>query len=374
MSQPPQSPARLLHIDGLRGIALVLIHHLVTPLLPSVPGAVSGYALAALTLGYTGVDLFFVLSGYLIGGILLDHRESPRLFRVFYLRRACRILPIATVLILLVFIALRAGLYEAPETTPAPWPMPAYLLFTTNLWMAAAGQWGFLPLAHLWSLAIEEQFYLAAPALVWIAKTKWLPLVLGGVVVFALSFRLGVLLSGPERSLVAAMLPFGRMDGIGLGMLVAWLLRRPESRARCAHHRPVLLASLIIGAAGCALLTRMHAINGGPEMAAWGYTWVSLWFATFVLYLETNPGSRFRTLLSLRPIVALGRYSYFIYLFQFLVPGLAVGLFFHHRAAIVPLSSWVELTAGLAVLLLAAMASWRWIESPLIARGRRQAY
>jgi len=94
---PIASSTRVRYLDGLRGIAIgfVLIHHFVVPLLGNVPGSPGAYAAAILTLSYSGVDLFFVLSGYLIGGILLDHRESPRLFTMFYVRRAARILPLA---------------------------------------------------------------------------------------------------------------------------------------------------------------------------------------------------------------------------------------------------------------------------------------
>jgi peptidoglycan/LPS O-acetylase OafA/YrhL len=155
---------RLLHLDGLRGIAigLVLIHHFVVPLFGNVPGSPGGYLGAAFTLSYTGVDLFFVLSGYLIGGILLDHRDSPRLFATFYIRRATRILPLAAVCIAVILGSQAIGLYAAPEGG-RPWPTAVYLLFATNLSMVRANDWGYRPLSHLWSLAIEEQFYLLAP-------------------------------------------------------------------------------------------------------------------------------------------------------------------------------------------------------------------
>src|SRR5471032_1355572 len=140
---------RIRHLDGLRGcaIALVLVHHFVAPLLGNVPASPGAYVAAVLTLSYTGVDLFFVLSGYLIGGILLDHRDSPRLYGTFYARRAARILPLAGLCVAVILAAQRAGLYGAgPAEGGAPWPVAAYLLFATNLSMTWASDWGYRPL------------------------------------------------------------------------------------------------------------------------------------------------------------------------------------------------------------------------------------
>src|SRR6267143_4059987 len=99
---PLELSARILELDGIRGIAIgmVLVAHFLE--IVSRPGSPLAYALVPLRLTWSGVDLFFVLSGFLIGGILLDARESSNYFRVFYTRRFFRIVPIYAVLLLFV--------------------------------------------------------------------------------------------------------------------------------------------------------------------------------------------------------------------------------------------------------------------------------
>ncbi len=373
MSQPPS--ARLRHLDGLRGIAilLVLVHHFVIPLLGEKIGSIGAYVTAALTLTYTGVDLFFVLSGYLIGGILLDHRDSPSLFTVFYVRRAMRILPLAMLCVFVLLTAQRAGLYGPPDGG-APWPMAVYLFFVTNLWMAAGGDWGYRPLSPLWSLGIEEQFYLVAPWLIRFvprARTHWLLLAFALLAPFA---RLMLIATGRDFAFAASMLPFGRMDSLGLGMLAAWLVRSPAAGAWFRQRRAFLPGLIILAGLGCATLTKLRAGNASSIMAAWGYSVVAVFYAGLLLFGEIRRDSRLNRVLSITPLVLLGRYSYFLYLFQGFAIGLVVGIVFHARLMITNAESWPQLAVGFAGLLALAALSWHWLESPLIALGRRRTY
>jgi peptidoglycan/LPS O-acetylase OafA/YrhL len=368
------SPARILALDGLRGvaIALVLIHHFVVPLLGNILGSPGAYLAAALTLSYTGVDLFFVLSGYLIGGILLDHRDSPQLFTTFYLRRAVRILPICLLCIVTILGAQADGLYGPPQGS-RPWPAAVYFLFSTNLWMAAVGDWGYRPLSHLWSLGIEEQFYLGAPWLIRWIRPERIGILLLGFILFAPCVRLALLAAG-ENSFTVAMLPFDRMDALGFGLLSAWGMRNPILRMWC-ERRPNLLPSLMgIAAVGCMALTKLRAGNGSLPMSAWGYTVMAVFYSSWLLLCETHPASKLCQLLSTTPLVLLGRWSYFIYLFQGLIIGIVVSLVFRGHLAIGAPTTWLQLVVGLAGLLVVAAASWRWFETPFIAWGRRWCY
>src|SRR6266446_4286628 len=91
-----KSSLRVPELDGLRGIAilLVIVWHYAVELFAREPGSTAAYGLAVLRLSWSGVDLFFVLSGFLIGGILIDNRGARNYFRVFYFRRVCRIVPL----------------------------------------------------------------------------------------------------------------------------------------------------------------------------------------------------------------------------------------------------------------------------------------
>ncbi|NBP23505.1 MAG: acyltransferase, partial [Proteobacteria bacterium] len=161
MSEAPQRPGHNAAIDGLRGIAIlaVWLFHLHPPLLPG---------------GFLGVDAFFVLSGFLIQGLVATDLESGRFsFREFYLRRALRLLPNATLTILATLVLWNLCLPPNAAIQPG-----LHGLFTlanlSNLfvWKHLGSYWGEAaenaPLTHFWSLGIEEQFYLFFPGLLWL--------------------------------------------------------------------------------------------------------------------------------------------------------------------------------------------------------------
>ena len=130
----------------------------------------------ALCLTGSGVDLFFVISGFLITGILVEKRGSAHFFRTFYVRRALRILPLYFLLLLSYVVC--AGLWNESSPTwmhqfahPLPWW--SYLTLTQNIAMAMRGDFGPLWLSVTWSLAVEEQFYWVMPVLVAVLSPRW---------------------------------------------------------------------------------------------------------------------------------------------------------------------------------------------------------
>src|SRR5260370_16118577 len=154
---------RIPELDGIRGIAIgmVLISHFFA--IVSRPGSPLAYSLVPLRLDWSAVALFFVLSGFLIGGILLDARESSNYFRVFYTRRFFRIVPIYVVLLVsasfvryLADAGMIRGYGEIFAGRLSWWYFPAFL---QNIGMSIQQVWGTLPLAPAWSLAVEEPFY-----------------------------------------------------------------------------------------------------------------------------------------------------------------------------------------------------------------------
>src|SRR4051794_27800973 len=110
---PTRDSGRIAELDGLRGVAilLVVLFHYFVQHLQTQPGSLPAYAMKYLSISWIGVDIFFVLSGYLLGGILMDRRASENYFRVFYLRRALRIFPLYMLFLLLFASALLA--YQA---------------------------------------------------------------------------------------------------------------------------------------------------------------------------------------------------------------------------------------------------------------------
>jgi peptidoglycan/LPS O-acetylase OafA/YrhL len=149
---------RILELDGLRGIAIgmVLVYHYFDLTLQATPGTVLAQVITSGQLSWSGVDLFFVLSGFLIGGILLEARASTNYFQVLYTRRVFRIVPIYAVLLLCFPVPLYgARLIDLTWLIKNPMPWYSYWTFTQNFWMAITGVLAAGALEVTWSLAIE---------------------------------------------------------------------------------------------------------------------------------------------------------------------------------------------------------------------------
>lgn len=227
-------------LDGVRGLAivLVLIWHYANFAIVAPPGSTLAYALVPLRLTYTGVDLFFVLSGFLIGGILIDTRGRDGYFRAFYGRRALRILPVYVLAVasFYLLLLLRAqGVQGLAFITQAPLPFVAYATFTQNLAMITHGA-TVNGLSVTWSLAVEEQVYLVLPLVVALcpARKLWIAGAVGIIIAF------GTRIIWPDAAYV---LTLSRLDTIGFGLLAALLIRhqsggRGWSGARAASTSP----------------------------------------------------------------------------------------------------------------------------------------
>ena len=371
---PVPAPARgerLRGVDGLRGLAvlLVLVHHFVELTLPQVIGTWQAYLVAGLGLSASGVDLFFIISGFLIGGILLDHRAAPNFFQVFYARRFFRIVPLYYVFLTLCWLLDRyvAGF---PLTI---YPFGSYYSFLCNFWMAAGQRWDTSYQALAWSLAVEEQFYLVIPLLVWICPTR----VLLGLTIAALFvtplLRIGVLLTAPEYSLATHLASPLRMDCLAFGVLVAIVWRNPRVRTWLAArpNLPVLLAL-----AALPVLARLTLRRTGYEtmpMAAIGYSTLGVFYTALLLTVLGNHPRWFVRLCEARWLVFTGRISFFVYLFQG-VTGWFVFRLFGRTMALASLSDVLLFALTLAVLAGGGALSWTLFESKMLSIGHRFRY
>lgn len=211
------SENRIPELDGLRGLAvlMVLAWHFI-----GSPSGGTDYAkpFHYLTVfGRTGVDLFFVLSGFLITGILTDHRQSPRLLPAFYARRALRIYPPYIVLIALywtVFTVMGPTIVANADVVPVWKQVLAQVTFTWNWLMAAYNG----PIAQgftvTWSVAIEEWFYLLLPAIVIFTPPRKLALTLFTIACCSVAARVGLHLLYPSAKLAPYVLTPMRLDGL----------------------------------------------------------------------------------------------------------------------------------------------------------------
>jgi peptidoglycan/LPS O-acetylase OafA/YrhL len=356
MARTPDESVRRPDLDGLRGVAVLLIiflHYVTTsgnyPYLGPRPVALF------LQSFWSGVDIFFVLSGFLIGGIILDNGAAENFFGVFYLRRALRILPVAYLTIAFAYLVI--PLFNATLLSLSQVPPYSYLLFINNFW-TANGLDFYPPLGPMWSLAIEEQFYLMAPAFILLAGKRVRNITLLAIVVVSPLLRLRGLHFSPWD------FTFFRLDGFSAGMLVAVLLRSARFCGFAARSRTIINAAVISVVLATLVFDITPSYPPGERIAV-GISLNSLSAAGVILFLHLNRNSSLSHGLSWSWLVAVGRVSYFLYLMH--LPILMC-------VATLPCPRWLQAVLGFGICLLCAWASWRFLESPLIHLGRRFAY
>lgn len=312
MAPPPDSlPARFPRLDGVRGLAilLVLLHQFSQLDVPT--GFLGRVVDLVLDRGWVGVQLFFVLSGFLITGILVDARGTPGAWRHFIQRRALRILP-------LYFGALLVFTQVLPAVgvAPAGWRDQSlwYWLFVSNWTQASLG--GALP--HFWSLAVEEQFYLLWPfvALLWErSRVLWACV---AIVLMAFAARLAMRHAGVSPEAVY-MSTLSRMDALACGAIAALGIRHPGVRSRLGAHAILgwsVVAALLAGGFAVSHFDRTSVagqVVGYPALA------VAMAIAILLLAaadLVPSRGAGLTHLLATRPMRLLGRYSFAMYVFH----------------------------------------------------------
>ena len=274
-------------LDGVRAIAalLVMLFHAQQEGLP---------LRFSLAFGQTGVDLFFVLSGFLITSILLkaNHGDWSEV-RTFYTRRVLRIFP-------LYYIAL-FGYWVFIDK-----PSWFFWVYLQNFWISA-GKFSSGPM-HFWSLAIEEQFYLVWPFLVLFVPRKRLLPILTGTIVFAAVLRF--VLAAMHHNVF--VFTFTRLDGLSAGAVLATLNSR-QSLARWA--RPMLaMAGLAVVAS--AVLGHFFRNSFDPTFVAAKYTLITAVYAGAIGWLLCRPASTSAKLLSMRWLRYIGRISYGLYVYH----------------------------------------------------------
>ena len=260
-SGPRGDLSRVPVLDGIRGLAILMVLLCHFSLYGGIdPTTTADWIFYKLTIPLgCGVELFFVLSGFLITGILLDTKSAPGYFRSFYMRRLLRIFPLyyGTLFffyVILPRIAMPGESYQEVLQAQA-WDW-AYL---SNIRLALEGWWSAGYLGHFWSLAIEEQFYLAWPLLVLLFSRRGFLLLCAGLLGLSVTIRWGQWIDG--ESLVRGYFTFARLDPLVMGAALAALARSPQGLvALRPWARVVGVGSL---AALTYLITTEHTIGLG---------------------------------------------------------------------------------------------------------------
>lgn len=368
-SQQRDNGSRIAQLDGIRGIAviMVLLWHYVGcqagASLERVPGLMS-----VLSFGGSGVDLFFVLSGFLICGILLDQKGTPNYFPTFYVRRTCRIFPLYFLLLVTFGGAYAVQRLDAAAFSPFSWlfqdPLPlwSYATFTQNIQMALQGTFGPNWLGITWSLAVEEQFYLLMPLLVHACSRRTLTVILVSALISA---PLLTWLWPGFHSYVC--LPW-RCESIVAGSLLA-LGYRNDAAMRVMQRKGLLPGLFVFFLAGVGVMIVDPNVFG-----VFAHVWWAGLYSSFVMLTLAREQGFLARMVRRPTLFWFGLLSYGIYMLHQLVSGLIHGLI---RGAapgmITPADMGVTLAAFVATLAIASL-SHRYLELPILRKGKRFNY
>lgn len=367
----PMSARRSPALDGLRGVAILLVlGHNVTPLndATSLFGRVS---VLTLDVGWIGVQLFFVLSGFLITRSLLDAQASPTYYRDFFVRRALRIFPLYYGVLLLCFVVLPA-LGALPQAFhEEEWQERWMWLFLYNWTLPYGSAHSQLP--HFWSLSVEEQFYLLWPFVLHRRTPRQILCVCLSTALVALLIRLGMRLAHLDPEAVYSF-SVCRMDAMALGGLAAAMTRLPHTWQKVLVGRRFLWPGAIGLFVGGMLIT--HSAYARTELLSQvvGYSVLAVVFMLVVLAAvavdELGRGAWLRAL----PLRTFGKYSYGIYVIHKPLHDL---LGAHYLAAhslkptTSPLVGWCYVVVFSFVTLMLAMAIYHLFEIRFLALKTR---
>jgi peptidoglycan/LPS O-acetylase OafA/YrhL len=373
----PENRAFYPALDGLRAIAFLMVF---------------GQHYLALAWGWTGVNVFFVLSGFLITGILFDTRDDPHRVKNFYLRRTLRIFPLYYGLFALLLL-LTPLMHWQWDRFWLAWPLyagnflrflsPAAAIPKSPLELAADAHLTsrLLPrselyLGHLWSLCVEEQFYLLWPWVVFFVRDRRkLVAICATAVVFVPLFRLALQAEAPGWMLAGELLyrfTPAQMDALLMGGLIA-LVWRGAARARLEKlaQGTAALGSVAVAAYLAFVLHgwRMTPAQYPHWMFTGGLAFADLYSAA-ILVCALRPESWTYALLHQRPLRSIGRLSYGAYVFHDLLHGLFVHVVVHRGGLrfATPSGQRDAATAAIALpfTLLMAWCSFRFFESPFL--------
>jgi peptidoglycan/LPS O-acetylase OafA/YrhL len=349
-------------LDGVRGVAILLVMFCHMNILEHTGGVVPRTISSVLAAGWCGVDLFFVLSGFLITRILLASKNEHAYFRNFYARRILRIVPVYYFVLALVFIILPLTPFQTFQVSAAAkqsqW---VYWLFVQNYFMAHTKGFGLSLLTVTWSLAIEEQFYLVWPLLVRLASSQSLKRICIGMIVSANVLR-GLLALAHANWIASYVLTPTRMDSLAVGALVAiWRIESDRPRLRRLFV-PLMAATFVLSVVE---FQTYGAAN------VFGYTILAFAFAG-LLELALDPSSRWSRLLDNRALRFFGKYSYALYLLHPAILRAVAGSmrwYGHPQPFGGPetlFTQFVFICYAIAGSVAAAMISWNLLEKPFL--------
>jgi len=343
-------------LDSIRAIAvlLVIISHWFSPysLINYIPN------------GAIGVDVFFVLSGFLITSILLEnkklaeahHHTKSTTLKNFYARRVLRIFPVYYIFIFLLLI-----FHNHTRTNIKP-AFPYFVSYTSNYYFFIRQEWDGM-LSHLWSLSVEEQFYLLWPWVIIFIQARYL---LHAIIVFILT---GIAMQYIFiDNIMADVLTTNCFDSFGFGALLAWQrVYKPGIQQKFFKY--LSIAALLALISGLAELFNKKLLL---LPARTNVSIMAMWLIAYVVYNHDNNRLRLKWLFDNSWMIFIGKISYAIYLYHLVVPQLTDGLVYriaNIHTEDIHSPKWLEMLikgGNFLVLISISWLSWKIIEKPFL--------
>lgn len=358
---------RIRELDGIRAVAILAVifwHYF--ECVPKAETATVGLQSVLSFLAsqcWSGVDLFFVLSGFLIGGIILDNCGQPGFLRVFWIRRACRILP---ALLLLLGCGWLANLALDPQRfawlfrNPLPWW--SYLTFSQNIVMALRGGFGPSVFSITWSLGVEEQFYLMAPLLFLLFGIPRCLKAIPALVTVAFLLRTN------SPGFHAFVTVFFRMDALLAGLTLAAISRNEPVWATLHRYRTTVLGGLVM------MLLVTVSLTARSGFGSFLFAWFALLYTVLLTVVLLYRGDRRVALFRSPYLCFFGEIAYGLYLFHQGVSGLLHGWLCKAAPSVATgAATQVTLLSFLATIALASL-SYHLFEKHILRLGRRLQY
>ncbi|HTH54060.1 MAG TPA: acyltransferase [Edaphobacter sp.] len=375
--RPIDFKTRLPALDGIRALAITLVffeHY--------GGGSHGGFILRVLgearKRGWVGVDLFFVLSGFLITGILYDTRNDSHFFKRFYARRSVRIFPIFYLLAIILLVITPIFQYQWH------WLHLTFLVYLGNFFanydfslydiVSRNHPTARLFIGHLWSLCVEEQFYLIWPLAVWAIRDRirliWTA---AGLSLVALALRCVMCMHfSPELSeqWIMRTLPF-RMDSLLFGGILALLLRGPAADRYQRMSRSVFLAA----SAGVLAIFALSPAYDSPWLLTIGLTLIAAASAGLIGATVKTGSFEFR-FFSPKPLLTLGKYSYGFYVYHLLYRWAWIQflVFLGKKTHSIALAGIIELTSVFVVTFIVSKLSYDLFEVRFLRYKKKFEY
>ena len=311
---------RVQELDSLRGISIILVvaFHLFKRADYFTENETLHFITRLTSIGWVGVDIFFVLSGFLITSILLKTKDEKNYFKNFYTRRALRIFPLYFVFIAIILLLI--PILDPDFTTEIPRTLPILLIYQQNWLMLFSKTPLTTYLAVTWSLAIEEQFYLVWPAIVYFTRKETLIKISVGIIVLSILARILGFLLWDDIDWVSTFFyynTFTRFEQLVFGGLLAVSFTYPYWKERLRSiSAPVFVIAFAAFLVLCiSAFPHMVPLDQNISLILGGYTLVAVFSTALIALLLTHP-ERFviRRLFQSKLLAFFGKYSYSIYL------------------------------------------------------------